>query len=150
MLTRVHIFIVAAILAVAPCYAAKPIRDGSTMAKAIPLKQRGMKAVEEEMAWMMKLYHYTPLLATRDAFAEAVRQIKVEKKKEGLGPTPWGHASREHDGRLISCWWFLTPKGRKEVYFDTGMPINTPGEVARRESACARYMGEKMQSLKLQ
>jgi hypothetical protein len=47
-------FLIAA-FAVTPCHAGKSAeRDGSTMEKAIPLKQRGMKAVEEQMQWMMK------------------------------------------------------------------------------------------------
>ena len=150
-LVRFDILVVAAILVVAPCYAGKPIaRDGSTMEKAIPLKQRGPKAVEEEMKWMMKLYGYTPLLATRDAFVEAVRQIKVEKKKEGHAPQPWSHGTLEHGGQWCSYWWFRTPRGRKEIYFDTGVPISTPGEVARQESARAQYMEQMARSLKLQ
>jgi hypothetical protein len=42
-------------LGLAPCYAGKPpVSNGSTMDKAIRLKERGAKAVDEEMAWMMK------------------------------------------------------------------------------------------------
>ena len=57
MLKRADIIMVAAVFAIAPCFAAQPsVRDGSTKAKAIPLKQRNpQKAVEEEFAWMMKL-----------------------------------------------------------------------------------------------
>src|SRR4051794_36340800 len=81
---RAYLVLVVIVLANAPCNAGKPIvRNGSTLEKAIRLNQRGTKAIEEEMSWMMKLHHYTPLLSTRDAFAEAVRQIKVDKKKEG-------------------------------------------------------------------
>lgn len=70
----IHIFILVAFVVATPCHAKRPIvRDGSTIEKAIPLKKRGLKAVEEEMAWMTKLHHYTPLLATRDVIAEAVR-----------------------------------------------------------------------------
>ncbi|SRR6266498_9624 len=48
MLSRAHIVIAAAAFAIAPCYAAKPsVHDGSSKEKAIPLKQRGVKAVEE-------------------------------------------------------------------------------------------------------
>jgi hypothetical protein len=137
---------VVALLAVAPCFAAVP--DGSTKAKAIPLKQRDpTKAVEEEMAWMMKLYHYTPLLATRDAVAETIREVKAGKKSV-KAPTPWEHGSLDHNGHLISYWWFVTPHGKKDVYFDTGASINTPGEVARQESARAEYMRKMMQKLK--
>ncbi len=151
MLTRIHILIVAAVVGVAPCYAGKPIvRDGSSIERAIPLKQRGTKAIEEEMAWMMKLYKYTPLLSTRDAFAEAIRQIKVEKKKEGHAPQPWSHGTLEHGNQWCSYWWFRTPHGRKEIYFDTGVPISTPGEVARQESSRAQYMEQMARSLKLQ
>ena len=151
MLARVHILVIAAILAAAPGYAAKPVvRDGSTIEKAIPLKQRGMKAVEEEITWMLKIYKYTPLLSTRDSFAEAVRQIKVEKKKEGHGPQPWSHATLEHGNQWCSYWWFRTPRGRKEIYFDTGIPTSTPGEVVRQESMHAEYMVQAAKSLKLQ
>jgi hypothetical protein len=82
MLSRAYIIIASAAFAIAPCCASQPsIGDGSSKETAIPLKQRGVKAVEEEMQWMMKLYHYTPLMATRDAVADAVRQIKAEKKR---------------------------------------------------------------------
>ena len=70
MLTRACVIAVVTAFAVTPGHAGKSAgRDGSTMEKAIPLKQRGAKAVEEEMQWMMKLYHYTPVLATRDEIA---------------------------------------------------------------------------------
>jgi hypothetical protein len=148
---RAHVLFLIIVSSAAQCLAGKSgAGSGASIDKAIRLKARtASAAVEEEMAWMKKLYHYTPLDATRDAYIEAIRQIEVEKKKEGEGPIPWGHASREYNGRLISCWWLRTPHGRKEVYFDTGLAINTPGEVARRESACARYMGERIPSLKL-
>ncbi len=82
VLVRIQILALAVIAVVAPCYASKPmVRDGSTIEKAIPLRQRGAKAVEEEMAWMVKLYRYTPLLATRDVIAEAVRKIKAGNKR---------------------------------------------------------------------
>jgi hypothetical protein len=134
------------------CFGGKPTdTNGASIERAIPLQHKtAEEAVEEEMTWMKKLYDYTPLDATRDAYAEAVRQIKVEKKKEAQVPAPWEHASREYNGRLISYWWMRTPHGREEIYFDTGLPINTPGEVARRESASAHYMGERVQSLKIQ
>jgi len=84
---RFHIVIATVFVAVTPCYAAKPIaRDGSTMEKAIPLIQRGPKAVEEEMAWMMKLYHYTPLLASRDSLVEAIRKAKETMRAVHLPP----------------------------------------------------------------
>jgi hypothetical protein len=150
MLTRAYVLVAALVVAAASCYAAKPIvRDGSTMEKAIALKQRGRNAVEEEMAWMMKLYHYTPLLATRDAMVDAVRKANATKKPS-KARAPWEHGSLDHDGHLISYWWFLTPRGKKEIYFDTGTSINTPGEVARQESARAKYMAQMAQSLKLQ
>ena len=145
---RVHILIVLAVLAVSPCLAATP--DGSTKAKAIPLKQRDpAKAVEEEMAWMMKLYHYTPILATRDAIADQIRQLKAGKKLEKK-PPGWGHASVDYNGHLLSNWWFPTPKGKREIYFDTGTLIKTPGEVARQESARAQYIGRMLPTLKVQ
>jgi hypothetical protein len=151
MLARVHVLVIAAILAAVPGYAARPgVRDGSTIEKAIPLRQRGMKAVEEEITWMMKIYKYTPLLSTRDSFTEAIRQIKVEKKKEGHGPQPWSHATLEHGNQWCSYWWFRTPRGRKEIYFDTGIPTSTPGEVVRQESMHAQYMAKAATSVKIQ
>src|SRR5438067_13413034 len=123
---RAHIIIAAAVLAIAPCHAAQPSdRDGSTKAKAIRLKQRDpANAVEEEMQWMMKLYHYTPVLATRDLTIDAVR-----KKKNLQDLDPWVHRTVGYQGKLLSYWSFATPHGRKEIYFDTGTFINTPGEV---------------------
>jgi hypothetical protein len=150
MLMRAHLVFVVVALAVTPCYAGKPVaRDGSKIEKAIPLKQRGAKAVEEEMTWMMKIHGYTPLLATRDALADAVRQIKAGKKGTVTPPQPWSHGTLEHGNQWCSYWWFRTPRGRKEIYFDTGVPINTPGEVARQESVRAEYMGRMSKSLKL-
>jgi hypothetical protein len=150
MVKRAHIIIAAAVFAVAPCFAAQPTRDGSSKSKAIPLKQRDpAKAVEEEFALMMKLYHYTPLLAMRDALADAVRKVKAGKKSVSVDPG-WGHATLDHNGHLISNWWFVTPRGKREIYFDTGTLINTPGEVARQESARAQYMGEMVPKLKFQ
>jgi len=79
MLKRAHIVAILAVITAASGFAAMP--DGSTKAKAIPLKQRDtQKAVEEEMAWMMKLYHYTPLLALRDRIVEEARKVKAGQK----------------------------------------------------------------------
>ena len=148
MLKRGHILTIIAIATAGSCFAATP--DGSTKAKAIPLKQRDpAKAVEEEMAWIMKLYRYTPLLAMRDRVAEEVRKVKAGKKSTNRS-AGWGHATVDHNGHLISDWWFETPRGKREVYFDTGTLINTPGEVARRESARAQYMGRMAPTLKVQ
>jgi hypothetical protein len=149
---RVPLLILAFLVAAAPGQAAKPmIRDGSTKAKAILLTQRDpSRAVEEEMAWMMKLYHYTPLLATRDALVKAVRQLKAGKAKEVNLPHTWGHGSLDYNGHLISEWWFPSPHGKRDIYFDTGTLINTPGEVARQESARAAYLGRILPTLKLQ
>jgi hypothetical protein len=150
---RVHIFMILVVLTVSPCLASTP--DGSTEAKAISLKQRiPAKAVEEEMQWMMKLYHYTPLLATRDELSkqarEAIRRAKAgQKQSTDRPPAPWGHATRDREGRLISYWWFRTPHGRRDIYFDTGTSINTPGEVARQETARAEYIGRMVPLLKL-
>ena len=133
--------LVAALIATLPCYAGKPVsRDGSTMDKAITLKQRGGKAIEEEMAWMTKLHGSNPVQATRDemrkAVAEIARRVKAGQKAESVHPPqPWSHASLDHNGQVCSYWWFTTPRGRKEMYFDTGVAINTPGEVVRQESS---------------
>jgi hypothetical protein len=149
--TRFPLLLVALLVSTAPCNAGKPgVRDGSTKAKAIPLAQHEpAKAVDEEMAWMMKLHHYTPILATRDLFADIIRQFKAGKTKAMHPPDPWGHATVEHNGRWLSDWWFRTPRGRKtEIYFDTGASVTTPGEVPRQESARAQYMGQRLKSLK--
>lgn len=148
MPVRVHILIISAVFSVSPCLAATP--DGSSKAKAIPLKQRvPIKAVEEKMAWMMKLFRYTPLLATRDELAEQIRQLKAGKKpsKKESG---WGHASIDYNGHLLSHWWFPSPKGKREIYFDTGTLIKAPGEVARQESARAQYIAGMLPTLKIQ
>ena len=140
---------VVVVAAMATSYGAALVLDGSSMEKAIPLKQRGAKAVEEEMQWMMKLYHYTPVLTTRDAMAEVVRKVKAGKKGFDA-PLNWEHATLEHRGQWCSYWSFLTPHGRKKVYLDTGVSINTPGEVPRQERARAEYMARATDSLKLQ
>jgi hypothetical protein len=124
------------------------------MEKAIPLKQRGMKAVEEQMQWMMKLHGYTPMLATRDELqksaADTVRRLKAgQKPSQSPPPQPWEHATLDHNGQCCSYWWFRTPRGRKEIYFDTGVSIKTPGELARQESYCVEYFRNYVQSLKL-
>jgi hypothetical protein len=94
------------------------------------------------------------VLATRDEIAQlaadAIRRLKAgEKQPSGKPPQPWEHGSLDHRGHLISYWWFRTPRGRMEIYFDTGTLINTPGEVARQETARAKYMEQQMKSLKL-
>lgn len=150
MSPRVHVFTLLLLLGLAPCYAGKPsVCDGSTKKKAIPLKERGAKAVDEEMAWMMKLYHYTPVLTTRDAMIEIVRKVKAGKKGFDA-PLNWEHATLEHGNQWCSYWSFLTPQGQKKIYFDTGVPISTPGEVPRQERARAQYMARATDSLKVQ
>jgi hypothetical protein len=125
MLQRAHIATILAAVIAASAFAATP--DGSTKAKAIPLKQRDpQKAVEEEMAWMMKLYHYTPLLAMRDRMIEEVRKVKAGKKSTDKS-AGWEHATQEQNGHLISVWRIDTPRAKREIYFDTGTLINTPG-----------------------
>src|SRR2546421_4642467 len=122
MLSRVHIVTVAALFAFIGCVVAKsPERDGSTMEKAIPLKQRGMNAVEEQMQWMMKLHGYTPMLATRDtvqkSMADAARRVRAGlKPSQNRPPQPSEHATLDHNGQCCSYWWFRTPRGRKETY----------------------------------
>ena len=146
MLMRVHVLALLAIFAVLPCLAATP--DGSTKAKAIPLKQRDpAKAVEEEMVWMKKLFHYTPVRAAQDELADAVRSVKAGKKPVAHD---WGHATMDYKGHVISYWWFPSSRGRKEVLFDTGALIDTPGEAVRQESARAEYMRRMMPTLKVQ
>jgi hypothetical protein len=148
MLKRANIVTILAVVATASAFAATP--DGSTKARAIPLKQRDpAKAVEEEFTWMMKLYHYTPLLAFRDRVVEEIRKVKAGKKSTNKS-AGWGHATVDRNGHLISDWWFDTPRGKREVYFDTGTLINTPGEVVRQESARAEYMRRMAPTVKVQ
>jgi hypothetical protein len=150
MLTRAYILATIAVVAAAPCLAAQRAdHDGSTKARGIPLKERGIKAVVEEMAWMLKLYNYSPVLATHDAVADASSKVTADKKSVNT-PAPWGHRSLDYNGYLISYWWFLTPRGKKEIYFDTGISSDTPGEVAEQESARAQYMRQMASSVKLQ
>jgi hypothetical protein len=44
----------------------------------------------------------------------------------------------------------VTPRGKKEIYFDTGIFSDVPGEVAEQESARAHYMRQMASSVKLQ
>src|SRR5262249_39625878 len=140
MLTRHYILATIAVVAAAPCLAARPAdHDGSTIAKAIPLKERGTKAVVEEMAWMIKLYNYSPVLAVHDSVAYASSKDKTGTNEVNT-TAPWGPGSLDHYGQLISYWWFVTPLGKKEVYFGTGISSDAPGEVAEQDSARVRYM----------
>ena len=103
------------------------------------------------MAWMMKLYNYTPLLATRDIAAAGIRQLRATKAKKTLKrPQPWEHATLEHEGRWISYWMMRTPRGKRHIYFDTGISVSTPGAVPKIESARAQYMGRMVPTLKLE
>jgi hypothetical protein len=150
MLTRAYTLLITALVGVAPCHAGKPVtRDGSTIARAIPLKQRGSKAVEEEMAWMMKLYHYSPALTARDDMIDVVSKVKAGKRGFDA-PMHWEHATLEHGTQWCSYWSFLTPQGRKKIYFDTGIPLNMPGEVQRQERVRAQYMARAIDSSKVQ
>jgi hypothetical protein len=148
MLSRIHIVLVAAMFASMPrVLAESPSRDGSTIEKAILLKQRGTSAIEEEMAWMMKIFHYTPLQATRDIMAKAIREAKATKKTVHP-PAPWEHATLEHGRQWCSYWMVRTPKGKRHIYFDTAISIDTPGAVPQIESSRAQYMGHLLESLK--
>jgi len=98
---------------------------------------------------MMKLCHYTPVLASKAGMIDTIRKVKAGKRhfERSLG---WEHATLEHAGQWCSYWSFLTPHGQKKIYFDTGVSINTPGEVRRQESVRAQYMARMIDSLKLQ
>ena len=103
---------------------------------------------------MMKLHGYTPMLATRDVLqksaADAVPRLKAgQKPSQSPPPQPWEHATLDHNGQCCSYWWFRTPRGRKEIYFDTGVSIKIPGELAWQESYCVEYFKKYVQSLKL-
>jgi hypothetical protein len=150
MLTRHYIPAIIAVVAAVPCFAApRADHDGSTEAKAIPLKERGTKAVVEEMAWMLKLYNYSPVLAAHDAVADASSKVKAGKKSVNT-PAPWGQRALNYSGHRISYWWFVTSRGKKEVYFDTGISSDTLEEVAEQESVRAQYMRQMASSVKLQ
>src|SRR5262249_38305979 len=114
----------------------------------------GIKAVEEQMQWMMKLHGYTPMLATRDtlqkSMADAARRVRAGlKPSQSRPPQPWYHSTQDHNGQCCSHWWFRTPRGPKDAYFDTGISINAPGEIARQEEYCVEYFRNYVQSLKL-
>lgn len=147
--SRFHYAVFAAFIAVLPCEGATPaVLDGSTVEKAIPLKQRGTKAAAEEFQWMMKIHGYTPALTMRDALADAVRAVRDGKAKEVNASTNMDHRTIEHGGHWCSYWRFRTPKGTREIYFDTGVSTKTP-EVERQEAARANYLQEALGSLKI-
>jgi hypothetical protein len=148
MLTRFHIVAALWLIALVPSYAGKPLtRDGSTREKAIPLTQHGARAVDEEMTWMMKLHHYTPVLAARESLAKAVQEVKAGNKNV-KATTGYQHATLKHGSQWCSYWSFQTPRGQKNVYFDTGIPIDTPGEVARQERVRSQYMVREFESFR--
>jgi hypothetical protein len=143
MMRRAVFIAVVAALAVAPCQAGKvTVRDGSTMDKAIPLKERGMKAIEEQMQWMMKLYGYTPWLATLDL----LHKSPPDALQKPLPPMPWDHTTLNHHSRCCSHWSFKTPTGQRKIYFDTGVPFTVP-EVGRQESSCWGYFADHLKVL---
>ncbi len=157
-LTRTHamkllhrqLAVTALLLATAISYAGKsPGRDGSSPERAILLKQRGTEAIDEEMQWMMKRYDCTPVSATRDAFADAVRQLKAGRKGPIHPPTPWEHGTVAQAGHWISVWMVRTPQGKRHIYFDTGISTSKRGEVPRMESSRADYMTRMVKSLKI-
>jgi hypothetical protein len=122
-------------------------RDGSTKARAILLKQRDpQRAVDEEFAWMTRLYHYTPLLAMRDTIINVGLKLKPGQKASNI--SPWGHSSQDYKGHLVSHWSLTTPHGQKDIYFDTGTLVDTPGEIQRQESARADYMTRMASTIK--
>ena len=147
MLKRFYIFTVVALITGSAAFAAPP--DGATIANPIPLKQRDpTKAAEEEMHWMMKIHHYTPLLAQRDEVAEVTEKAKRGVKR-ATAATRWGHAILNYNGHSISNWWFVTPKGKREIYFDMG-PTLPHKEAVRQESARGQYMLRMTPPLKVQ
>ena len=149
MLKRAHIVGLLLALLTAGSYGATP--DGSTIDKAIPLKQRGLKAVEEQMRWMIKLHGYTPVLAMRDAALDIARQLKAGKRWEIVkSQSAWSHRTLKRGRQWCSYWWFFTPRGRQEIYFDTGVSIDTPGAVEQQESDVRKYIEKKWQSFNSQ
>jgi len=96
----------------------------------------------------MKLHGYTPVLAMRDAALDIARQLKAGKKWEAVkSQSAWSHGTLKHGEQWCSYWSFLTPRGRKEIYFDTGVSINTPGAVEGQESDVRKYIEKKWQSM---
>jgi hypothetical protein len=154
------LFLIAVIaIAMRPSYGIEPIvHNGSSIARAIPLKQRGPRAVEEEMSWMMKMYRYTPVLSQKAEMIDAIRKGKAGKQnsenvREKSRSSPWAswdYTVLEHRGQWCSCWSFQTPRGPRTVYFDTGAPVNIAGEQLRQVRARAVYMDRAIDALKLQ
>jgi hypothetical protein len=145
MLKRSYIFTVAALITGWSAFAAPP--DGATIANPIPLRQRDpTKAAEEEMQWMMKIHHYTPLLAERDEMAEVTEKAKRGGKR-ATATTRWGHTILNYNGHSISNWWFVTPQGKREIYFDMGLTLSHKDDV-RQESGRGQYMLRMMPPLK--
>src|SRR5438046_3014830 len=106
------------------------------------------------MQWMMKLHGYTPMLATRDELQksaiDAVRRLKAgQKPSQSPPPQPWFHSTLDQNGQCCSHWWFRTPHGPMDIYFDTGVSLKIPGAVVRQESDCVEYFRKYVQSLKI-
>ncbi len=96
---------------------------------------------------MMKLYHYTPVLSARDTIGKAVQEVKAGNKNV-KATAGYQHATLEHGGQWCSYWSFQTPQGQKNVYFDTGIPVDTPGEVPRQERVRSQYMVRAFESFR--
>jgi hypothetical protein len=138
MLRRAYLIAFVTAFAVTPCHTGKLVeRNGSTMEKAIPLRQRGMKAVEEQMQWMMKLHGSTAMLATRDELqksaADAVRRLKAgQKPRRTRPPQPWERATLDHvTARHLCCapaTCYLLPIQQVQAIVGSLSTIN-PGDV---------------------
>ena len=97
----------------------------------------------------MKRHRYSPILATRELAADAQRQMRAGTPAASIQiPQPFEHATIEHKGYWCSYWWFWTPRGRKELYFHTGVPASVAGEVERQEYVRAQYVARMAQPAK--
>ena len=79
---------------------AKPLtRDGTSFRKAILLHDKGPGQTRKEWMWIGKLYPDATLF-------------------------PYNHSTMVHDGRCFSVYSVATPRGQRDVYFDTGDPCD--------------------------
>jgi hypothetical protein len=72
-------------------------KDGSSIDRAIVLREHGDEAVPEEWQWIAKLH-------------------------PGAHRLEWEHATSTHHGRFYSYYLLTTPRGKEDIYFDTGNP----------------------------
>ena len=72
-------------------------KDGSSIDRAIALREHGHRAATEEWRWIQKLH-------------------------PGARIFEWEHATMVYHGRFYSFYLLTTPRGNEDIYFDTGDP----------------------------